>query len=149
VPSPFVTTIFAIVLCALLAPGIGASEELVIHRCAQDDGTIAFQEMPCAEPTEESGAVAESPPAKEIGVASDSVFDFVNPFDAEAEPLLQAEQEPSAPPSQDRAECEKKTRDAIDAIDAELQHSTSQADDRKHLAELLQLTRQLRACKAL
>ncbi|MCS6760239.1 MAG: hypothetical protein MO852_15905 [Candidatus Devosia euplotis] len=132
----------------LLIPAVGIGEETVIHRCTQDDGTIAFQETPCAEVAEDNDSEAKHPPAGEIRVAADSHVDFVNPFDAEDAPLIRIEEDRS-PPSRDRADCEKSTRDAIDAIDAKLQNSTSPASDREHLEELLQLTRQLRACKQL
>ena len=62
---------------------------------------------------------------------------------------------PSEPPlparlSVDRAACEKETRDAIDAIDVEMrQTSYSQEQGEQYLADLLDLTRQLRACKQL
>ncbi|MDJ0699474.1 MAG: hypothetical protein QNJ07_06415 [Woeseiaceae bacterium] len=112
-----------------------------IHRCTQDDGTVAFQEMPCAEPAESNDDVS----GDDEPVVEDDFFDFVNPFDEPPRPATETE-----PVSQDRAECEKLTRDAIDAIDLEMRetrYSKEQGDE--YLAELLELTRQLRACKAL
>ncbi len=98
-----------------------------IHRCLLDDGTFAFQETPCSEPAVhiDKGSEAENPPTP-------------------AEPKL-----PEAP-SQDRAECEKTTRDAIDAIDLEMRgNAYTKEQGEEYLAELLVLTRQLRACKQL
>jgi hypothetical protein len=54
------------------------------------------------------------------------------------------------PVSQDRAECEKTTRDAIDAIDLEMRETAyTKEQGEEYLAELLVLTQQLRACKQL
>ncbi len=52
-------------------------------------------------------------------------------------------------PSQDRSECEKTTRDAIDAIDFEMHKAYTKDEGRRYLAQLLELTQQLRACKQL
>jgi hypothetical protein len=54
------------------------------------------------------------------------------------------------PASQDRAECEKITRDAIDTIDFEMRENAySKEQGEEYLAELLVLTKQLRTCKQL
>jgi hypothetical protein len=52
--------------------------------------------------------------------------------------------------SQDRAECEKMTRDAIDAIDLEMRENPyTKEQGEEYRAELLALTQQLRARKQL
>ena len=132
--------IFLITLLAMLTASASVAET-EIHRCAQEDGTVAFQEKPCEEVSEAAEDSGETnPPASE-----DDFFDFVNPFDEPQGPSTEA-----GPVSQDRAECEKTTRDAIDAIDLEMQQTTySKEQGDEYLAELLTLTRQLRACKAL
>ncbi len=129
-------------LLSLLA-GSASVAETEIHRCAQEDGTVAFQETPCEEDREALDDSNE--PA--APAASDDFFDCVNPFDQPPESETETE---TALVSEDRAECEKTTRDAIDAIDLEMRetsYSKEQGDE--YLAALLQLTRQLRACKAL
>ncbi len=130
---------------ALLLLGVSAAAQCAepeIYRCAQDDGTFAFQQTPCAP------AVADEPAVDQPEETGDDFFEFENPFDAPQEP---PQQEPATPslPSDDRQQCEKQTRDAIDAIDLKLQQSNSKEDDRSHLRELLELTRQLRQCKQL
>ena len=113
---------FAIVVAMLAATGAAADTE--IHRCVLEDGTVAFQEMPCPEP------------AVDVDVDVDS--------DTPAEPT------PPEPLTQDRAECEKTTRDAIDVIDLEMRTSTyTKEQGKEYLAELLALTKQLRSCKQL
>lgn len=80
----------------------------------------------------------------------DDAFDFVNPFDEPAASPTASEGTQPEAPSQDRAECEKTTRDAIDAIDLEMRTATyTREEGREYLAELLELTQQLRACKQL
>jgi hypothetical protein len=122
-----------------------------IHRCLLEDGTVAFQEMPCAEPateTDDESETSDSRSAKAPAVDDDS-SDFASPFDdvAPAEP---SKPNPPAPASQNRARCEKTTRDAIDAIDLEMQENAySEEQGQEYLAELLTLTKQLRACKQL
>lgn len=138
-----------IFLILVAIPGVTGAAETIIHRCAQDDGTVAFQETPCAEADVKGETEDDTPPGGEGAAPADEFFEFVNPFDKPAGDAAQSEPESALPPSEDRAACEKETRDAIDAIDAELQNGQSTGDARQHLAELLELTRQLRACKAL
>ncbi len=131
---PFVTLLSMLTASASYA-------ETEIHRCAQEDGTVAFQEKPCEEISEITNDTSETvAPTNE-----DDFFDFVNPFDEPQGPSTETE-----PVSQNRAECEKTTRDAIDAIDLEMRETSySKEEGDEYLAELLVLTRQLRACKAL
>lgn len=133
---------FCLILLALLIlPTVSVADDAVINRCLLDDGTIAFQELPCAEPQPDQ----EQPRAPEQTAPASDSLSFENPFD-NPEPYIQ----PSPPlPSKDRAACEKKTREAIDLIDAELNQSRDEGDRETYLAELLQLTAQLRECKQL
>ena len=148
-----VATQFSIGIMILMLAGASTTADTEIHRCLQDDGTIAFQEMPCSEravDANDGSESDESPSAGETPAADDDVFDFVNPFDEPASPPTPSEPEPPDPMSQDRAECEKMTRDAIDAIDLEMRenpYTKEQAEE--YRAELLALTQQLRACKQL
>ncbi|MGI9234264.1 MAG: hypothetical protein ACR2RD_11580 [Woeseiaceae bacterium] len=142
---------FALMILILASAGVTANTE--IHRCPLEDGTIAFQEMPCSEPTASSDDGSESDESISSNgtpAADDDVFDFVNPFD---EPAIPQQPVATVLPeriSKDRNECEKTTRDAIDAIDLEMRESTySEEQGQEYLAELLELTRQLRACKQL
>ena len=112
----------AVVAVLLVGESLAADTE--IYRCPLDDGTYAFQETPCPEP--------------------------VQTIDEPAEPPTQPEETPAEPVTQDRAECEKETRDAIDAIDLEMRQSAySKARGQEYLAELRVLTQRLRACKQL
>lgn len=116
-----------ITLLLLILAGTSAAAETEIHRCLLEDDTIAFQEKPCSEPARKN---------------DDSKPEETAP--------TQPETAPSEPVSQDRAECAKITRDAIDAIDLEMRTSTYTRDEgRAYLVELRELTQQLRACKQL
>jgi hypothetical protein len=148
-----VATQFSIGIVILMLAGTGTTADTEIHRCLLDDGTIAFQQKPCSEPAanaDDGSGVGESKSARETPAAADDVLDFVNPFDEPPSPPAPSEPELPEPVSQDRAECEKTTRDAIDAIDLEMRenpYTTEQAEE--YRAELLALTQQLRACKQL
>ena len=141
---------FAFVI--LMFVGTSAVADTEIYRCPLADGTVAFQEMPCAEPvtddvesdTDESAGNDDAPATR------DDTFDYVNPFDQpEASPTPTESTLPESV-SRDRAECEKTTRDAIDAIDLRMRQSTyTREQGREYLEELRVLTQQLRACKQL
>ena len=109
---------------AMMFVGTSLSADTEIYRCPLDDGTFAFQEKPCPEPVQE--------------------------LDEPAEPPAEPEEEMPQPVTQDRAECEKTTRDAIDAIDLEMRQTAySKEQGQEYMAELRVLTQQLRACKQL
>lgn len=124
-----------------------------IYRCMLDDGTVAFQETPCpdtAAAAADDGIIAERNNTDEASVADDDLMDFVNPYDEPASASTAVETTLPRGLSKNRKECEKRARDAIDAIDLELRETSgSKEAGREHLAELLELTRQLRACKRL
>lgn len=141
----------AMAVLMLAATSVAADTE--IHRCLLEDGTIAFQEKPCAEPAETASNASEADNSRndsETPGARDDVFDFVNPFDEPTNPPTPSAEMRPEPISKDRAECEKKTRDAIDVIDLEMRETAyTKEQGGEYLAELLILTRQLRACKQL
>jgi hypothetical protein len=140
-------TVFVLMLAAA-----STAADTEIHRCLLDDGTIAFQEMPCPEPAADASDGSESGETRnaEETPAADDAFDFVNPFDEPASPETAAEPTRPEPVSQDRAVCEKTTRDAIDAIDLEMRETAYTPEQgQEYLAELLTLTQQLRRCKQL
>lgn len=133
-----------IVILMLAAKSVAADTE--IHRCMLEDGTIAFQETPCPEPA----APVDSSSKASTPAAGDDVSDFVNPFDIPADPPTPTEPALPPPVSQDRAECEKISRDAIDAVDLEMRgNSYTKEQGKEYIAELRELTQQLRACKQL
>lgn len=141
-----------IALAASIIAASSVAADTEIHRCLLDDGTFAFQEKPCAEPAVRvnEGSEADERNEKRGARAEDDVFDFVNPYDEPAGPPMSSEQALPEAVSHNRAECEKSTRDAIDTIDLEMRKKAyTKEQGQEFLAELLVLTRQLRACKQL
>ena len=144
-------TRFTLAITLLVAAN--AAAEMEIHRCLLDDGTFAFQELPCQEPVEsavDDSESGEDSNPDEMPDDDNKVLEFVNPYD---EPLnLPATTESSLPESisGDRAVCEKTTRDAIDTIDLRMrQNPYTKEQGQEFLSELRVLTQQLRACKRL
>ena len=141
---------FAIVIVMLVGTSVAADTE--IYRCALEDGTFAFQEKPCPEPAVDidDGKDVENSSESQTALAKDDAFDFVNPFDEPTDLPTQSQTTLPEPASQDRAECEKTTRDAIDAIDLEMrQNAYTKEQGQVYMTELRALTQQLRACKQL
>ena len=142
-----------VTIVILMLATMSAAAETEIHRCLLEDGTMAFQAMPCPESgvaADDRSEADDSRSDSGTHAANDDAFDFVNPFDEPASPPTPSEPTSPGPASKERAECEKTTRDAIDAIDLELrQQASTKEPSREHLAELLALTQQLRACKRL
>jgi len=139
--------ILLMVILVLLLSSTSIIAQTEIHRCTQADGTISFQETPCAEPEDDSddSSQGDSESPASINTISEFVVTVGKPVG------LPAPSEPAPPalPSEDRAECEKTTRDAIDTIDFEMRKGYTEEEGKQYLAELLELTRQLRECKEL
>jgi hypothetical protein len=137
----------------LMLAGTNVTADTVIHRCSLEDGTIAFQETPCAEPAvnaDDGIEAGKNHPDHGTAAADDEVFDFVNPFDDPVSPPAPPEATLPERVSQNRAECEKTTRNAIDVIDLEMRENAyTKEQGREYLVELLRLTQRLRACKQL
>jgi hypothetical protein len=140
-------------MVALIFAGTGVAADTEIHRCLLEDGTVSFQETPCPEPTvhvDNGSESAESHSENGTPAADDDAADILNPFDEPVNSPTPAEPTLPEPASQDRAECEKITRDTIDTIDLEMRgNAYTKEQGEEYLAELLVLTKQLRACKQL
>ena len=149
-------------VCVTLLLGVhrqGAVAQTEIFRCQQPDGTVAFQGQPCEEApstkprdaaTEDDSPVepvAETSVEPEATASSDDVF--ASPFDEPAAAPAPQPANAAKSPSEDRARCEKRTRDAIDAIDLEIRRESSADQRDQYLPRLRELTAELRACKLL
>ena len=153
-------------VCVTLLLGVrwqGVVAQTEIYRCQQLDGTVAFQGQPCEEApsakprdagTEDDSPVeqmvetrVETRAETEATVSSDDVF--ASPFDEPVPAPAPRPANTANPPSEDRARCEKRTRDAIDAIDAEIRRESSADQRNQYLPRLRELTAELRACKLL
>jgi hypothetical protein len=142
-----------VTMMVLMLAGTGVAADTEIHRCLLEDGTFAFQEIPCPAPAVNSDDGIEAGKGHkdtETPAVNDDGIDFANPFDEPASPPMRSEETLPEPVSPDRAECQKTTRDAIDAIDLELRENAyTKEEGQAYLADLLELTQQLRACKQL
>jgi len=81
-------------ILVLMLAAASAAADTEIHRCLLEDGTIAFQEMPCSERAVDKNDASESDGSRGAGessAADDDAFDFVNPFDQPANPPAAAE----------------------------------------------------------
>lgn len=140
-------------LAILILTSTSSASDTEIYRCLLEDGTTGFQEIPCPElaaQVDNRDEATESPDDTKAPTANEDAFDFVNPFDEPANPPAPDEPPLPGPVSQNRAECEKTTRDAIDVIDFEMRgQAYTKEQGEEYLAELLTLTRQLRSCKRL
>lgn len=129
------------ILGAIAALLIAHSAAAEIHRCEDADGGVVFQQTPCPE------ADAEEPAAgTDEGVAESP--EQGRPRLREGEDVAEviaAEQELQRESAAVEA-CKQRYRDAIDAIDLEIQNSYT-ADQREYyLAQLTALTEKMRAC---
>jgi len=105
-----------------------------IHKCTDDDGNVAYLQLPCpakaAEPIEptaaDEGAEVEEPAA---------------PESVEPVPLPSSRQ-----PGEPLAACKKRYRDQIDAVEAELFATDVATQGEAYKERLLALAQQLRAC---
>ena len=132
----------------LLLAATSAVAQTEIHRCPLEDGTFSFQEMPCPEPAASDDEADVDDSDNDTSATDDYAFDTTSPFD---EPDTPPEPALPEPVSQDRAECEKTTRDAIDAVDLRMRRNPAEtrAESLAYVEELRVLTQQLRACKQL
>lgn len=139
----------------LAVPPAAVGAETEIHRCVLEDGSVSFQETPCPEVVPAEGDEAPDISGNDDtgdNAGSDEFFDFVNPFDEPAAEEPEPEPVPPAPPelpSDDRVACEQSTREAIDEIEIRMRTGYSREEGQAYLADLLELTSQLRACKEL
>ena len=121
-----------VAILALWAADAAATE---IHTCPLPDGTVMYSQLPC--PDEDLIEDPEAPVRGDDGTPAER---------AETDTVALTVDEDAAADSQDVADCKKRYRDAIDAIDAELRedYRPELADDYKQ--RLLALTQKLREC---
>ena len=112
----------------------GAQTE--IYKCKSADGGVMYSQIPCKD---------EVPAEAEERVASEAVEEPAPMTDIMEMPPLDRP-ETDAATSEERAACQKRYRDEIDAIDAEIQREYSTEKDGEYKQRLLALTRKLRAC---
>jgi len=108
------------VTTALLLVCIDARAE--VFKCTAENGGLVFQQTPCPEPEPEKD-----------GAESDE-SELTNELTEPRSPELVAQ-------------CQKKNRDAIDVIDAEMRRGYTPEEGESYKQQLLALTERLRACQ--
>ena len=126
---------FGLIILSLCLLNI-ANAQTQIHKCTGADGGVEYSQLPCTpekpadlqETEPDAGAESASPVSEEKELPADEF--------AKDEPELES----------DSSACQKRYRDEIDAIDAEIsrEYSPDKAEDYKQ--RLLLLTRKLRQC---
>ena len=96
-----------------------------VFKCTAEDGSLTFQQTPCPEPVPEKNEAE----AAEEEIERPAAVEAAEPKSAEVV-----------------AQCKKKYRDAIDAIDAEMRLSYTSEQAEHYKQQLRGLTEQLRAC---
>jgi len=126
----------SLLLSIALAPEVHAE----IYKCTDEHGNVAYLQTPC--PIE---VVKETAAADDVGVAEVQESEDLTESLPEPQPA-DANIPSSRRPGEPLEVCKKRYRDQIDEIDAELRASFSPAQTDAYKEELLELTRQLRAC---
>jgi len=124
--------IYGMVTTALLLACTDAWAE--VFKCTAEDGSLTFQQTPCPEPVQEK---TEAEAAEEVPTAIEKEQEPERPAAVDADETKSAEVV---------AQCKKKYRDAIDAIDAEIRLSYTPEQAEHYKQQLRGLTEQLRAC---
>lgn len=113
-----------------------------IHKCIDENGNVAYLQVPCATETPNAANAADK--------ADSSAREPEQRKDVEestSESQIPAPQTPSSRRPGERLDaCKKRYRDQIDEIDAEIRKSYTPAQGELYKNRLLALTQQLRAC---
>ena len=130
-----------------IALWISAPAEADVYRCEAPEQGITYQQTPCPEPEEEATEEAEV-------MADEAAAETAEEAPAErmvvgrnqsVEDVVAAAQEAQARTAEVQA-CKQKYRDAIDAIDLEIQNSYTPEQKEYYLGRLKALTDKMAAC---
>ena len=132
-----------------IALWLSASAEADVYRCENPELGIVYQQTPCPEAAEEPAAEAEAEAEPEDAVAAEAVAEprarTVVGRDERVEDVVAAAQEEQARNAEVEA-CKQQYRDAIDAIDLEIQNSYTPEQREYYLGRLKALTDKMAAC---
>ena len=124
-----------------------APAEADVYRCEDPEQGIVYQQTPCPEPKEESQEEPENPTDEAAAESPEEAprERMVVGRDQSVEDVVAAAQEAQARSAEVRA-CKQKYRDAIDAIDLEIQNSYTPEQKEYYLGRLKALTDKMAAC---
>ena len=131
-PSPIVSLVTVMLLIGFAATDNQATE---IYKCTDEEGGIVYTQTPCEEPETDNDAEQSESRAE---------VDDPNPIPEEL--FVQVEIESSRLAGEDLATCQKRFRDAIDLIDAEIRENYTPDLADEYKTRLLELTDGLRRC---
>ena len=100
-----------------------------VFKCTDEDGGLTYQQTPCPEPKQENDEAEATEETSNANEVEEAAVDTAEPRSPEA-----------------LAQCKKKYRDAIDAIDTEMRLSYTPEQAEYYKQQLRALTEQLRAC---
>lgn len=124
----------------LLSVALAPTSHAEIYKCTDEHGNVAYLQTPCPIEVVEEPEAADDTGVPELQESEDLVEYLPEP------PPAEANIPSSRRPGEALEACKKRYRDQIDEIDAELRASFSAAQTDAYKEELLELTRQLRAC---
>ena len=130
-----------------IALWISAPADADVYRCEDPQQGIVYQQTPCPEP-EEEGQEATEDTADEVAqeqTEEAAVTRRVVGRDESVEDVMAAAQEDQARSAEVEA-CKQQYRDAIDAIDLEIQNSYTPEQKEYYLGRLKALTDKMAAC---
>lgn len=128
----------AVVVGLLLIIEAGAQTE--IHKCTAADGSVIYSQLPCeAGEAREVNTVDETDGVSDKQETASAPDDTVRTRTAEFVVTVPLAREPDE-------NCQKKYRDAIDEIDAEMRREYTPEKSEQYKESLLALTARLREC---
>jgi hypothetical protein len=107
-----------------------------IHKCTDADGGVVYSQLPCTPQKTVETQIAEAEEESEYPAPVPTIEKLAVEETPEQEHGLAA----------DRANCKKRYRDAIDAIDAEIGREYTPEKAEQYKQRLLLLTSKLRQC---
>ena len=123
---------------------LSAAAEADVYRCEDPEQGVIYQQTPCPEPEPEEGTDAVDAAAEETPAEPSSRRKVVGRHEA-VEDIIAAEQEEQSRREEIEA-CKQQYRDAIDAIDLEIQNSYTPEQREYYLGRLKALTDKMAAC---
>lgn len=127
---------------------VADSAQAEVYRCEDPEQGVVFQQTPCPEPEAGDEADGARDPEEAATEAPEAAFASSRPVvgrDEDVADVVAREQEQQKESAAIRA-CKQKYRDAIDAIDLEIQNSYTPEQKEYYLERLKALTDKMKEC---
>lgn len=106
-------TMIFLLLATFLVPAQRVLAQAEIHKCPADDGSVVYQQLPCADKAQQKAIEPAAPNAERPAAAPPKT-------DQPREPAVSDSAATEARDDAEVAACRQRYRDAIDRIDAEI-----------------------------